>query len=452
MSLFSTLNIGASGLSASSIAIAVIGDNVANVNTTGFKSARPTFAVQFPHPQGTLGGVAQLGQGVSLDDIKTNFTQGSMEATESALDVAITGRGFFQVINDNGQDFYTRDGTFYMDDQGYVKTSAGLVLQGYNVYENEVATTLGDLQLSTAPIEQSETSEIALDAILSAEATWDEDDDGVADTPYGDLTKTGFSTTGSTIAEASTEADFATSTTIYDSLGIAHDLTIFFERIGDNDWTWSAVVDGADVDFGGGNYGDEGYAFEIQTGTLSFDTDGEMTNYTSTATGTSWAFEGAATPSISYYMGLDSSGVPTDDGQVRMAGSDSSVSSLAQDGYGVGNLSSVLVEGDGTVVGAYSNGEELTLGKVALALFGSEGGLQREGGNLYRSTRNSGPPALGEPDTAGRGKLSSYALEKSSVELEDQFVMMMQAQRSYQANARVVNAANDTLQELVNLV
>ena len=116
------------------------------------------------------------------------------------------------------------------------------------------------------------------------------------------------------------------------------------------------------------------------------------------------------------------------------------------------DLLNVLVEADGTIVGSYSNGEELTLGQVAIALFASEGALQREGGNLYRATRGSGPPAMGEPNTAGRGKLTSYALEKSAVELEDQFVMMMQAQRSYQANARVVNAANDTLQELVNIV
>jgi flagellar hook protein FlgE len=449
MSLFSTLNIGASGLRASSIAIAVIGDNVANLNTTGFKSARPTFAVAFPHPQGTLGGVAQLGQGVSLDNIGTNMTQGSLEATESALDIAITGKGFFQVSDDNQNDFYTRDGTFYLGQDGYLKTSQGYRLQGFNVHADELGTTMGDLSISTAPIPQKETSNITIETILSAEAEWDEDGDGVADLPYSNATKDGTSV-GSTISALSTDADFATSTTIYDSLGVAHDMTIFFERVSDSDWNWSAVVDGAEVDFGG-NFGDEGFAFEVASGTLSFDTDGELTSFGSTNTATPWNFEGASTATVDFQLGLDTSG-QENDGEIRMAGQISSVSSMSQDGYAVGNLLNVLVESDGTIVGSYSNGEELTLGQVAIALFASEGALQREGGNLYRATRGSGPPAMGEPNTAGRGKLTSYALEKSAVELEDQFVMMMQAQRSYQANARVVNAANDTLQELVNIV
>ncbi len=449
MSLFSTLNIGASGLSASSIAIAVIGDNVANINTTGFKSARPTFAVGSPHPLGTLSGVAQLGQGVALDNIATNMTQGSLEATESALDIAITGKGFFQVMDDNKNDFYTRDGTFYLGQDGYLKTSQGHVLQGFGVHDNQLGATLGDLSISTAPIPQSETSEIAIETILSAAAEWDADGDGVADTPYANSLKDGTAA-GATISALSTDADFATSTTIYDSLGVAHDLTIFFERISDSDWTWSSVVDGAEVDFGT-NFGDEGFAFEVASGTLSFDSDGELTNFTTTNTATPWSFEGANTPAIDYKFGLDTAGLEIE-GETRMAGQISSVSSMSQDGYAVGNVLNVLVEADGTIVGSYSNGEELILGQVAIALFAAEGALQREGGNLYRSTRGSGPPAMGEPNTAGRGKLTSYALEKSSVELEDQFVMMMQAQRSYQANARVVNAANDTLQELVNIV
>ena len=324
-------------------------------------------------------------------------------------------------------------------------------LQGFNVYDDEVSTTLDDLTLSTAPIPQKQTSEIALEAILSAEATWDEDGDGVADTPYSSATKDGTAS-GTTIAELSTNADFANSVTIYDSLGVSHDLTIFFERTSDTDWNWSAVVDGGEVDFGGGVTGDEGYGFEMSGGTISFDADGEMTSFTQTNSATSWNFQGADTPVLDFQLGLDAAGNETEEGGMRMAGQTSTVISLQQNGYAVGNLSSVLVEADGTIVGAYSNGEDLILGKVAVALFGSEGGLQREGGNLYRPTRNSGPPAMGEPNTAGRGKLSSYALEKSAVELEDQFVLMMQAQRSYQANARVVNAANDTLQELVNLL
>jgi flagellar hook protein FlgE len=450
MSLFSALSIGASGLGASSVAISVIGDNVANINTTGFKSARASFAAQFPTSHGTLGSNGQLGQGVSLNNVASMFTQGSLQATESALDMAITGKGFFQV-NADDENFFTRDGTFYLQNDGFVKNSLGMRLQGYNAHDNELSTTVSDLELSTVPIAQKETTEIALDAILSADAVWDEDGDLVADIPYSTATKDGTAT-GSTIESLSTEADFATSTVIYDSLGIPHDMTVFFEKTGDNDWNWSSVIDGGEVDFGGGVYGDEGYAMEIQSGTMTFDTDGNMSNFTSAATGTAWNFVGAGTTALDFQFGLDTAGLETDGGGIRMAGGTSSVSALDQDGYGVGNLSNVVVDRDGLVTGVYSNGEELTLGQVAIATFSAESGLERQGGNLYRSNRNSGPPALGAPDTAGRGGIASYALEKSNVELEDQFVLMIEAQRAYQGNARIINSANETLQELVNLI
>ena len=273
----------------------------------------------------------------------------------------------------------------------------------------------------------------------------------MADLPYGSATKDGTSG-GTTIEELSTTADFATSTVVYDSLGIPHDLTVFFERSGDNDWNWSAVIDGGEIDFGGGVYGDEGYALEIQSGSMTFDTDGNMSAFTSVATGTAWNFTGAGATTLDFQFGLDTAGVETDAGGIRMAGGTSTVTALDQNGFGVGNLSNVLVERDGSIVGIYSNGEELILGQVAVALFGAESGLERQGGNLYRNTRNSGPPAMGTPDTAGRGSISSYALEKSNVELEDQFVLMIEAQRAYQGNARIVNSANETLQELVNLI
>jgi flagellar hook protein FlgE len=377
------------------------------------------------------------------------FTQGSLQATESALDLAITGKGFFQV-SDGESEMYTRDGTFYLNADGFIKNSMGLKLQGFNVYDNELSTTLGDLHISTAPIEQRPTESITLDAILAADIVFDDDGDGIVDTPYTNATKDG-TTSATTIEELSTTADFATSATVYDSLGISHDLTIFFERTGDNSWNWSAVIDGSDVDFGGGNYGEEGAALEIEGGTMIMDTDGNMSSFTSAATATSWNFRGADTMDLDFNMGLDAAGLENGGG-VRMAGVSSTVTSLDQDGYGVGNLSNVLVERDGAIYGIYSNGEELVLGRVAVALFGAESGLERQGGNLYRATRNSGPPAMGIPDTAGRGSISSYALEKSNVELEDQFVLMIEAQRAYQGNARVINAANETLQELVNLV
>ena len=256
---------------------------------------------------------------------------------------------------------------------------------------------------------------------------------------------------------ASDLADFSTSLTVYDSMGRPHDVVMNFEQISENappggtDWVYSVVIDGGDTDVPGAL---PGMALQIESGTLSFDQFGALTNHVADPPLAGWTWPGADPFSPTLDFGFDAI-AGTSDGSLLVGGEDpglSSVTSLAQDGYTVGNLTSMVVDADGTIHGYYTNGEERALGQVGVATFSAEGGLDRVGGNLFKATLASGDPAMGIAGSGSRGEVSGYALERSNVDLEDEFVSMIQTQRSYQANAGVVRTADETLQELVNLV
>ena len=443
MSLFNTLNTGAAGLGVSSVNLSVIGDNIANINTVGYKGSSARFADLLPESVGGLGGSYQIGRGSRLAAMSTTFSQGALNATGSALDLAITGNGFFQVSGEGG-DYYTRDGSFFLDESGFMVNSQGMKVQGFTANDGSLTTLPGDLQIDTSPIPHSATTEVALNVTLAG-------DDGEvddSDSPVADATLDGQT---ESIADMADAADYATSITIYDSLGVAHDATVLFEKNTDGSWSWTAVVDGSEIDGLEDDEANEGMAFAIAGGDLTFDDEGQLTAATSTDLTGGDTFVGAAAISMDFLFGKDSAGEDTDGG-IQESGNESFLSSISQDGYATGNLTTVDVDDDGTIVGTYSNGEEIVLGQVAIATFPAEGELARVGGNLFSATPNSGDPALGVAGTGGRGSISGYTLEGGNVELEEEFVNMIQTQRSYQANARIVSTADETLQELVNLV
>lgn len=443
MSLFSTLHTGASGLGVSSTYLSVVGDNIANINTTGFKQGRASFADFLPQEVFGLGGSAQVGSGAATSSVATLFGQGTLESTDSATDMAISGNGFF-VVSDGQQDYYTRNGTFGLDDEGFLVDANGYHVQGYSVDAGSLSSLVGDIQIDSAAVAGTESSTVTLQAVLSAEE--DISDDLTAMDFYG--TGTG----ANSIAEAAEVADFTTSITIYDSLGVGHEVTVMFERTSSTDWSWRAVTDASAVyDSTGAAYSTtEGSAFEMATGTVSFDTAGALTAFTQTDT-TGYTFLNSAEPALVFDFGLDSTGATTD-GVLSMGDDESSVSSISQDGKAGGALSSIDVDDDGTIIGSYTNGEQATLGRVALATFASTDGLERVGGTLFAATDAAGDPTIGVAGTGGLGTIAGYALEQSNVELEDQFVSMITAQRTYQANSRVVSAVNDTLQNLLQIV
>jgi flagellar hook protein FlgE len=356
--------------------------------------------------------------------------------------MAISGSGFF-VLSDGVSDYVSRAGQFYLQDDGSVVNAQGYNVQGYNATDGTLGATVDDLVIETDPIAPSSTENILATAILSSEADF-------TTTPLSSATLDITSGTGDTLEDAADESDFATSLTVYDSLGQSHEVTILFERTATDTWEYFAVVDGGEVVDSTGTTLTESSAFQIAGGQLTFNTDGTLTDFTQTDT-TSWNFQGATEEVPAFDFGVDTSGVPSD-GRVRMLGGDSAVSAISQDGYPTGDLSSVSVDTDGVVTGVYSSGQEITLAQVVLASFDSTGELQKLGNTLFRATEGSGDPAVGAPGTGSRGAVVGYALEQSNVDLEDEFVDMISSQRSYQANARMINSANDTLQELVNLV
>ncbi len=444
MSLFSTLNTGASGLGVQSTALSVIGDNIANMSTYGYKASRASFADYMPQNTSTLSGSSTIGSGSGLNTVATLFGQGSMQATSSATDMAISGNGFF-VVEDGDETFYTRSGEFYLDDDGYLVTASGYNLQGYNATDGVLSTSVNDLLISSDPAMASATTTVTMSANLSTDAEYD--------TEY--LSSATFDGTSSGDDwDTLDDADFTTSITVYDSLGEAHEVTMAYERTGDSEWSYYVLVDGSEMVDSTGTSGDEDYPFLVASGTLTFDSEGELTDFTQvdTSSTTSWTFgNGAEAQDFVFEFGLDTAG-DANDGAITFSGSDSAVSTIAQDGYPMGELTEITVSTDGTITGTYTNGEEIDLGQVVLATFTAQAGLESMGSTLYRATSASGDPALGAAGTGGRGDLYSYALEASNVELEDEFVAMITSQRGYQAAARVISTADETLQELVNLV
>ncbi len=453
MSLFSTMNVSASGLETSATTLGVIGDNIANVNTVGFKGSRASFADMIPQSLGGLGGGGQLGRGAMLNVVSTVFGQGSITATGSVHDMAISGAGFFALRDVDGGMYYSRNGGFTKDQDGFL-TLGGLRLQGYQAVDGQVTGSLGDLQIDESQSRPHEaSSEVVLSADLPANGEYLADDGTTLETPLTDAMGVGVPPDGTDAAhpdltDLSTTADAETSITIFDSRGVAHEVNIFFERTGEDTWNWVAAVDAGETG------GIDGKAHIIDGGELEFDEDGTLVNRSaSTFLAASWSFEGTDQPALDFQFGLDDTGAETGGG-VSVSGEDAymNVYSITQDGAPKGDLVSYDVDLDGQIVGSYSNGEEIVLGQVALAGFAAEGGLQRAGGGLYTTTHAAGDPQLGVAGTGGRGSIYGYSLEKSNVDLESQFVEMIQTQRSYQANARVVNTASDTLQELISLV
>lgn len=444
MSLFTTLHTGASGLGVSSTYLSVVGDNIANINTVGFKQSRATFADALPQEVFGLSGASKVGTGASVNGVSTLFGQGSLEATESSTDLAISGNGFFMVSNGANR-YFTRNGSFALDNAGYLIDGLGNRVQGFTAVDGLLTAELDDLRIGTGPAAGAGTETVELSAILSAS------EDVADDLSAMDLYGTGTGT--NTVSEALEVADFATSVTIYDSVGVGHDVTVLFERTADDQWSWRAVTDASEVyDSGTGlpYSATEGYGFELASGTVSFDTDGALTAFTQAST-TGFNFLGSAEPALTFDFGLDSLGAVTE-GSLIMTGEESSASSISQDGRSSGSLSDISVSTDGSITGSYSNGEQIVLGQVALAMFDSLEGLERLGGSLFGATGASGEPSVGVAGTGGRGTIAGFALEQSNVELEDQFVSMITAQRTYQANSRIISTVDETLSNLLQLL
>lgn len=426
MSVFSSLWIGTSGLSAHGDALSVVGDNIANASTVGFRGSRASFAE-------VLGGSApngqRMGAGVRMGGTQTLFGQGALETTGVDLDLAIRGDGFF-VVNGrhDGVDgsYYTRDGRFRLDEDGYVVNPGGLRLQGYVIDPTgQVASAPSDLQLAgqSAPVA---TQNVQLAVNLDAAATppaapWDPLDPGAT-------------------------SNHSTSMTVYDSLGTAHRVDVYFRNTGPGQWEWHAMVDGGEL-----TGGTPGVPTEIATGALGFTTDGYLDTETTAASSADFL---GATPGQA--ITFDFGDAITTDGGTGTTGTTQyasafNVTALAQDGYGAGALVDLQITEDGTITGLFSNGQARPMAQVALAMFASQEGLSRAGSQLFAESSTSGAALVGAAASGGRGALSSGALERSNVDLGTELVTMIAYQRAFSANARTVTTADEMLAEINNL-
>jgi len=419
MSFLRSLFSGVSGLRNHQLMMDVIGNNISNINTIGFKSGRATFSELFSQtlrgasqPLGEAGGIdpVQVGLGMTVNTVESLFAQGNIETTGQPTDLAIQGSGFF-VVNKDGTDYYTRDGSFKFDANGQlVSAGTGAILQG------KLADANGNIPIGT----RLENLKIALDTKSAAKATG------------------AVKFAGNLNSAAATGDQAKASVTVFDSLGNSQNVTLEFTKTANtNEWSWTASAPSPATITGGGS------------GTITFNADGTLNAFAYGAGATSLTINpgnGASPMTVSIDAGT--SGVFA--GITQTNGS-SNIAAREQDGYGAGVLNNISIDQDGRVLGSFSNGIVKTLGQVMLAEFNNPSGLVRMGNNMYDVTGNSGIPIISSPGDSSNSKIAPGGLEQSNVDLADEFTKMIMAQRGFQANARVITTSDEFLNDVVNL-
>jgi len=400
--------IALSGLNAASADLGVTANNVANVNTTGFKLSRAQFSEVFAIGTQSVSSSA-AGSGVRLSEIAQQFTQGNIDFTDNALDLAIGGEGFF-VLSDGGARSYTRAGAFGVDNQGYIVNAQGARLQAYPFAGAGLFNTgtPQDLQLTIGANPPSATTRAALGINLPANAPVP------ANPVFDPLDPSSFNHT--------------TSVTVYDSLGSAHTATIYFIKdAAANTWNTDVRIDGTPV---------------AGATPIVFNPDGSLASP-----------PGGLMPLAAYTPGTGASDITMglDFGLATQFGENFGVNSLSQDGFTTGRLTGVSVDPEGVVFARFTNGQSTSLGKLALANFVNPQGLQQLGDTAWGESFQSGDALLGEAGTASFGNIQSGALEASNVDLTAQLVQMITAQRNFQANAQMISTADTITQTVINI-
>lgn len=406
---------GLSGLFGASKNLDVIGNNIANATTVGFKASVTQFSDVYATSLTGTGGL-QIGIGTQVADVAQQFTQGNTSITNNPLDVAINGEGFFR-MNSDGFISYTRNGQFQLDKDGFVVNNAAMRLTGYSVDAsgNIVQAAPADIRVSFADIPPRATTTASLVLNLDAGQTVP----AVAFDP----------------ANAASYNN-STSLTLYDSLGNQHAMTLYFVKTATaNQWSMYGQINGtalSNVNLGAG---------AGLPATLNFNTSGQLTTAMPLAGVTAALTGGAASP-LTFALNLAST---------TQFGSNFGVNAVSQDGYSSGRIASLSISKDGLILGSYTNGQSNTLGQIALANFVNPRGMQSLGNNQWAETSDSGQPIVGAPGTGTLGVVQSGAVEESNVDLTAELVNLIIAQRMYQANAQTVRAQDQILQTLINL-
>jgi flagellar hook protein FlgE len=444
---------GLSGLNASSTSLDVIGNNVANASTVGFKDSRAEFADIYANSLNNSG-ASNVGLGAQVTDVAQQFTQGGITTTSNPLDIAINGAGFFRMSN-NGAISYSRNGQFQLDKNGFIVNAVGYKLQGFQATNGVIANVLSDIQLPTsgsiAP-QVTGTTAAGTGPGIQAEVNLDSRLAAPAAAPT-------FSFTDATTYNNST------SISVYDSLGNAHTYTMYFQKdptVPPTPGLWNVyatlqnpasasngttVLDlSRDANQDGKVTGAEVGAVPVPIGTLTFSTTGTLTASTIGTQTVTAAQLGATGNNVNDLV------FPVDFTGSTQFGATFAVNNLTQDGYTSGTLAGFNVGANGIIVGNYTNGITRNLGQVTLDTFKNDQGLQDIGNNQLVETSKSGSPISGvTPGSSNVGVLQASATEDSNVDLTAQLVNMIVAQRVYQANAQTIKVEDQILQTLVNL-
>jgi flagellar hook protein FlgE len=414
--MFSSFFSGISGLMANSYSISVVGNNISNVNTIGYKGARASFEDALYESIFGTAGTSQIGRGTALSSVDTLFAQGSFESTTEPTDLAIGGKGFFVVRPPeagNLQHFYTRAGQFRFDAEGFMTNPAGYRLQGRPIdsvtgLPAAVERASVDIQVRQEGTPAQATERIGIALNLNAETAIRTD-----------------TFDPSSAVNAGATSDYSTSMTIYDSLGQSYVATVYFCKTADNEWTWHAVQGNTEATNSPGTL-----TFDPTTGNLSI---------------------GGGGTSIDFVLNgmTQSVNLVFDNTATTQYAAPNRPIQQSQDGYASGMLMSVTVSPEGIVEGRYDNGQIIPRFQIDLANFNNPWGLNREGGNLFAQTLDSGDPIVNEPGTSGLGKISPNSLEQSNVDLATEFVKMIIAQRGFQANSKVITTTDEMLADLM---
>ena len=410
----SAFSIPLSGLAATSDSLNVIANNLANLNTDGYKDESLDFASVFNQMQGTSGNgdPIQYGNGVQVAGTATNFSNGNLNSTGVSSNMALQGNGFFVVQNANGVD-YTRNGDFTVNSQGQLCTQGGQLVMGYPAVNGVVQTGA-----ALTPITVNGVNNIPASATTNFEMTTNLD------------------------ASATVGTTYDSPITVYDSLGESHALTIQYTNTAPNTWIYSITLPAADT-------GGTGNPTQIATGTLNFNSSGVLTAPTGTIAGIpiTGLADGAANMSLTWNLN-GSGGTPA----ITQQAAASATSATTQNGYSNGTLTGYQVLSDGTVEGQFSNDQTLALGQVAVASFANNQGLTQTANNDYQSSFASGAAVIGQAGQGGNGTITGGSVEESNVNLSAEFANMIVAQQGYEANAKVLTTLDQVSQATLQVI
>jgi flagellar hook protein FlgE len=421
--MFTSFSTALSALSADTTAIDVVGNNLANLNTPGFKASDLAFRDLVSESLGANVGETQVGLGTGQPMTIRQFTQGAVQTTNGQLDAAIQGDGFFVVQDSGGDTFYTRAGHFVSDKSGNLLTTTGEHLQGWTSIDPATGQVDTNSPIGNIVVPVGSLHPPAATTVMSQDLNLN------------------------SAAAADATSDFKTPLTVYDSLGTSHVLSLNFEKTGPGQWSYNVTLPGSDV-----SGGTPGTPFDVSgaSGTLTFDTNGQLVD---PPAGSPIAFsitglaDGATDMNLTWNL-YTASGAA----RITQFGEPSAPSANSQNGSPAAQLENVGLSDGGQILARYTDGTQLVVGQVALASIRNPGTLVATGNNNFQLSSLTANPSIGVPSTGGRGAVVGGSIESSTVDIASEFTKLIVFQRAYEANSKVITTADQLSQDTINLM